>query len=114
MDDHDRDLPQELERQWREWASTEPAIDERQLRRNLMHRIPDRKSRTRSQLVLVAAAASLLAILIGVENTRHPRPPAHSDGAVVHETGANVILVLREGGEPIYIATEASNDRVGE
>ena len=33
---------------------------------------------------------------------------------VVHETGTNVILVLREGGEPIYIATEASNDRVGE
>ncbi len=114
MNDHDRDLPPELERQWREWASTEPAIDERQLRRNLLQRIPERKSRMRSQLVLVAAAASLLAILIGVENFRHPRPPAHSDDAMVHETGSNVILVLREGGEPIYIATESSIDELGE
>ena len=114
MNDHDRDLPPELERQWRGWASTKPAIDERQLRRNLLQRIPDRKSRPRSRLVLVAAAASLLAILIGVENTRHARPPDFSGGTVVHETGTNVILVLREGGEPIYIATEASNDRVGE
>ena len=114
MNDHDHDLPPELERRWREWASTEPAIDEQQLRRNLMQRILERKPSTRSQLVLVAAAASLLAILIGVESSRHPRPPAFSDGAVVHETGSNVILVLREGGEPIYIATEPSNDRVGE
>lgn len=114
MNDRDRDVPPELEQQWREWASTEPAIDELQLRRNLMQRIPERKSSTRSQLVLVAAAASLLAILIGVENTRNPRPTAPSDGIVVHETGPNVILVLREGGEPIYIATEPSNDRVGE
>ena len=81
---------------------------------SLLERIPERKSRTRAQLVLVAAAASLLAILIGVDNSRHQQPPAISDGAVVHETGSNVILVLREGGEPIYIATEASNDRVGE
>ncbi len=114
MHDSDRDLTPGLEQQWREWASTEPAIDERQLKRNLLQRIPDRKSRTRSRLVLVAAAASLLAVLIGVENTRHSRPPAFADGDVVHETGTNVILVLREGGEPIYIATEASNDRVGE
>jgi hypothetical protein len=114
MNDHDRDLPPELERQWREWASTEPAIDERQLKRNLLQRIPDRSSRTRSRLVLVAAAASILAVLIGIERFRNPRPPAFPDDAVVHETGANVILVLREGGEPIYIATEPSNDRVGE
>ena len=114
MHDHDRDVPPELERKWREWASTEPVIDERQFRRNLLRRIPERKSRTRSRLVLVAAAASLLAILIGVESTRHPRPPAHSDGAVVHETGANVILVLREGAEPIYVATETRIDQTGE
>ena len=114
MDDHDRDLPPELERQWREWALTEPAIDERQLKRNLLQRIPDRSFRTRSRLVLVAAAASILAVLIGIESFRNPRPPAFPDDAVVHETGANVILVLREGGEPIYIATEPSNDRVGE
>jgi protein tyrosine/serine phosphatase len=37
-----------------------------------------------------------------------------SDREVAHETGANVILVLREGNEPIYIATDTSNDRIGE
>ena len=114
MNDYDRDLPQELERQWRDWASTEPSIDERQLKRNLLQRIPDRKSRTRTRLVLVAAAASLLAVLIGLENTRQPRLPVISDSEIVHETGANVILVLREGGEPIYVATEPTNNRAGE
>jgi hypothetical protein len=107
-------LPPELERQWRDWAATEPSIDERQLKRNLLERIPDRKSHTRSRLVLVAAAASLLAVLIGLENTRPARQPSIAGGEVVHETGANVILVLREGGEPIYFATESSNDHVGE
>jgi len=114
MNDRDCDLPPEMERKWREWASTEPSIDERQLRRNLLERIPDRKSRTRSRLVLVAAAASLLAVLFGLENSRQPRQPVILGGEVVHETGANVILILREGGEPIYIATETSNDRVEE
>jgi len=114
MNDHDRDLPQELERQWRDWASTEPSIDEQQLKRNLLARIPERRTRNRSRLVLVAAAASLLAVLIGLENTRQPRQPVISDAEIVHETGANVILVLREGGEPIYIATEPQNNRAGE
>ena len=114
MNDRDRDLPPELEGQWRDWASTEPSIDERQLRRNLLARIPERRHRTRSRLVLVAAAASLLAVLIGLENTRQPRQRVISDREIVHETGANVILVLREGGEPIYIATESPNSRVGE
>jgi len=110
MNDRDRDLPLELETQWREWASTEPSIDERQLKRNLLERIPKPKPRMRSRLVLVVAAASLLAVLIGLENTRQPPQPVAAGGEVVHETGSNVILVLREGGEPIYIATEPSND----
>ena len=110
MNDHDRDVEPKLERQWREWASTEPAIDERQLKRNLLARIPEPRHRTRIRLVLVAAAASILAVFIGLETTRRPQPPAIADEAVVHETGANVILVLREGGEPIYIATEPSNE----
>jgi len=114
MIDRDRDVPPELRQQWRDWVSAEPAIDERQLKRNLLERIPDRKSRTRSRLVLVAAAASLLAVLIGLENTRQPRQPGIAVGEIVHETGANVILVLVEGGEPIYLATEPSNDDVGE
>jgi len=114
MNDRDRDLPPELESQWRDWASTEPTIDERQLRRNLLARIPDRRPWTRSRLVLVAAAASLLAVLISLENTRQPRQPVDLNGEIVHETGSNVILVLREGGEPIYIATEPPKNRVGE
>ena len=114
MTDRDRDLPPELEAQWRDWASTEPSIDDGQLRRNLLARIPDRRPRTRSRLVLLAAAASLLAVLIGLENTRQPRLPVISDSEIVHETGANVILVLREGGEPIYVATEPPKNRVGE
>ena len=113
MNDRDRDLPPELEAQWRDWASTEPSIDERQLRRNLLARIPERRHRTRSRLVLVAAA-SLLAMLIGLENTRQPRPPVISDREIVHETGTNVILVLREGREPIYVATEPPNIDLGE
>jgi hypothetical protein len=114
MNDLDRDLPPELGRRWREWASTEPSIDERQLRRNLLSRIPDKRPGTRTRLVFVAAAASLLAVLIGLENTRQPRQPVDLNGEIVHETGSNVILVLREGGEPIYIAIEPPNDRVGE
>jgi hypothetical protein len=113
MDDRDCDLPRELERQWREWASTEPAIDEQQLKRNLLERISEPKSRTRSRLILVAAAASLLAVFIGIESTRRPQPPISVDEAVVHETGSNVILVLREGAEPIYVATETTIDNAG-
>jgi len=114
MNDRKHELPPELERRWREWADTEPAIDERQLRRNLLQRIPDHRSRTRGRLVLVAAAASLLALVIGIETIRRPQPPIVSGEAMVHETGSNVILVLREGGEPIYVATEASTARIGE
>jgi hypothetical protein len=114
MNDRNPDLPPELQRQWREWASTEPAIDEQQLKRNLLSRIPDNRPRTRTRLVLVAAAASLLAVLIGLESTRRPQPPVNLNGEIVHETGSNVILVLREGGEPIYVATEPPDNRVGE
>jgi len=111
MNDRDRDLPQDLERQLREWASTEPAIDERQLKRNLLDKIPEAKPPVRPRLVFVAAAASILAVLIGFETTRRLQLPAIADETVVHETGGNVILVLREGGEPIYIATERNGDR---
>ena len=77
-------------------------------------RMPDRRSRPRTRLVLVAAAASLLAVLIGIESSRRPRGTIATEESVVHETGANVILVLREGNEPIYIATESSNHNTGE
>jgi len=115
MNDRNHDLPPGLEEQWREWATTEPEFDESQLKRNLLEIIPDRTSRPRARFLLAAVAASFLAVLIGVEITRQPVVPGVAEElAVVHEAGANVILVLREGNEPIYIATESSNNRVEE
>ena len=105
----------ELEERWREWSQIEPAIDEGQLRRNLLDRIPDRRPRLRARLALVAAAASLLAVLIGLESTRRPPPPSNAEGPpVVHETGDNVILILREGKSPIYVLTGPTADGEGE
>ena len=78
MDEKDHDLPPGLEEAWREWSTTEPDIDEIQLKRNLLAKIPDRMPRTRSRLVLVAAAASLLAVLIGLENSRQPQQPRNT------------------------------------
>jgi len=114
MNDREHELSPELERRWREWAETEPSLDEQQLKRNLMVRISNRPSHRRRQLVFVAAAASILAVLIGIESSRRPRGTIATEESVVHETGANVILVLREGNEPIYIATESSNHNIGE
>jgi ferric-dicitrate binding protein FerR (iron transport regulator) len=114
MNDRQPELQPEIESRWREWAETEPVVDERQLRRNLLQRIPDRRRRATGRLVLVAAAASLVAVLIGIETTRQPPPTVVADETVVHETGPNVILVLREGGEPIYLATDVGIDQSGE
>ena len=114
INDRRREFPPELERQWRKWVDSEASIDEGQLRRHLLARIPDRRARPRARLVWVAAAASLLALVVGIETTRRPRPSDVPGSAVVHETGGNVILVLREGGDPIYVAIETSIDRRGE
>jgi hypothetical protein len=114
MGDRKPELQPELESRWREWADTDPVVDERQLRRNLLQRIPDRRRRATGRLVLVAAAASLLAVLIGIETSRQSPRTVIADEAVVYETGPNVILVLREGGEPIYLATQTRNDETGE
>ena len=102
----------DLEEQWRRWAQKEPVLDERQLKRNLLDRISDRRSKGLTRLVLVAAAASVVALLIGIESTRQPVPPqVVQTPEVVYETGANVILVLREGADPICVVTESA-DRV--
>jgi len=104
MSDRNRELPPELEAQWRDWASTEPSIDEQQLKRNLLQRIPERKTRTRSRLVLVAAAASLLTVFIGIELIRQPRvADIVIEPAVAHELAGNMILILQEDGDPIYV-----------
>ena len=115
MERNGNDLAPELEERWQEWSQLEPAIGEEQLRRNLLDRIPDRRPRPRARLALVAAAASLLAVLIGLESTRRPPPPPVAEGpAVVHETGENVILILRENKTPIYVLTGPTADGEGE
>ena len=88
---------------------TDAAIDERQLRRKLLHGIPERRRKPKMRLVMVAAAASLLAVLIGYETTRISSGPGNPDEqTVIHDPGENVILVLREGGDPIYVAMDRS------
>jgi len=115
MDMNGNDPAPELEERWREWSQLEPAIGEEQLRRNLLDRIPDRRPRPRARLAVVAAAASLLAVLIGLESTRRPPPQPIMEGpAVVHETGDNVILILREDKNPIYVLTGSTADGEGE
>jgi len=97
----------DLDRQWREWSRSEPQIDERELKRDLLERIPERRSSRTTRVVLAAAAASILALLIGYEYSRQPiNLPTMEPPEVVYETGPNVILVLREGAEPIYVLTE--------
>lgn len=108
-----RDRTSKFERQWREWANAESDLDGAQVKRNILDRIPDTRFSRRRRLVLVAAAASLLAVFIGVRSGRTPPEVRNLEGSIVCETGTNVVLVLREGSEPIYIATDRSDDRVG-
>lgn len=107
MRDPNESIP-DFEARWREWAETEPAFNEQQLRRNLLDRMPAARPHVRPRVVFVAAAASLLAVLISFEAMRQPVLPPNTleQPAVVYEAGDNVILVLREGGEPIYVLTE--------
>ena len=105
----------DLEKRWREWSQSEPSVDERQLKMNLLERIPEPRSNRTARLVLVAAAASLVALLIGFESSRQPITlPTVETPEVVYEIGPNVILVLREGAEPIYVLTEPSTRDAGE
>lgn len=109
MDGEKNDRAPGIEKQWREWSRTEPKLDERQIRRILLNRIPDRRRQPKMRLVMVAAAASLLAVLIGMETLRAPSDPVMAEvPAVVHDPGENVILVLREDGDPIYVAIDRS------
>lgn len=106
------DFTPDLEDRWREWARAEPAIDERALKARILDRIPKPQPRIRTRLVLAAAAASLVAVLIGFDAVRRqPVMVAVEEPSGVLETGDNVILVLREGGEPIYLATDTGEKR---
>jgi hypothetical protein len=114
MNEKDRAVPHDVQQRWREWAEKEPAIDERQLRRNLLNQIVERRPRTRARLVLVAVAASVLAVLIGFETIRKPPAPhIAEESAVGYEIDEGVILILREGKEPIYVLTGSTRDDEG-
>lgn len=95
----------DLEPRLAEWAHTDPAFDEAQLRRSLLERMEPRRRR-RTPFVLAAAAVVVLVVLIGLESAR--MHPARNGGTseVVYEPAENVILVLREGKSPIYVVTE--------
>jgi hypothetical protein len=97
--------PSDLEQRLAEWAQAEPAIDEVRLRRNLLERMGGR-SRGRTPLVLAATAATVLAVLIGLESVRMRQTPEGGTSEVAYEPSENVILVLREGKRPIYLVTE--------
>jgi len=102
MDEH-----RDFEKEWRDWSTSEPSFDERRLKANLRQRLPGTRPSRSVRLVLVAAAVSMLALLIGYESMRQPlSPPAAAATEMVYETGPDVILVLREGAEPIYVLTE--------
>jgi len=96
----------DFENEWRAWSTSEPSFDERRLKANLRQRLPERRSPRSTRLVLVAAVVSMLALLIGYESLRQPASPPVEASEMVYETGPNVILVLREGAEPIYVLTE--------
>ena len=65
----------DFDQQWKKWVETEPMLDERRLKRELLERLPEKRSRPTTRLVLVAAVASMLALLIGYESTRQPGTP---------------------------------------
>lgn len=103
MDDN-----RDFEKEWRDWSTSEPSFDERRLKAHLRQRLPERRPSWSVRLVLAAAAASMLALLIGYESSRQPITlPTVEPPEVVYETGPNVILVLREGAEPIYVLIES-------
>lgn len=112
--DRDRDLPPGLEEEWREWAAIDPTLDEIQLKRTLLEKIPDRRKRPAPRLVLVAAAASLVIVLIGIETIRHPAISVSPDEwSAAHEIDEGVVLILREGKEPIYVLTGSTRNDEG-
>ncbi len=111
-DPRDRRQP-DLEQRLAEWAHTESAVDEAQLRSNLLERMGGRPRR-RAPLVLAAAAAALLAVLIGLESIRTHPARSGASSEVVFAPADNVILVLREGKSPIYVLTEGGKSQGGD
>lgn len=114
MTDRDPPVEQKIAERWRDWSRKRPLIEEAQLRARLLDRISEPVRGPRVRFVMAAAAASLLALMIGVQTSRRTEAPvAPAEPLVVHETGDNVVLILREGKEPIYLLTEPTKSSGG-
>ena len=97
----------EFEDRWREWASSQPTIDEDQIRAALPVRLPSRRRR-RARVILLAAAACVVFALFGVRALYLARsstspPPARERSRVVHHLDGNVVLLISRDSEPLYI-----------
>jgi hypothetical protein len=105
-DREDRELL-EIQNRLREWSESEPSLSEVDLRRKLPARLRDRRPARRLRVALVAAAAAMVAVLVGVQATRQPAPRRTVEAPeVIYDTGENVILVLRNDGVPMYVVKD--------
>ncbi len=96
-----------IEDKWREWASSESAISDDHLRSTLPVRLPPRRKR-RLRFALLAAAASLALVLVGVRVQYFPSNPddlsqLEGQPSVVHQLDENVVLLISKDTEPLYI-----------
>jgi hypothetical protein len=107
MTERPRNRGMELEDPWRDWSHSEPSLDEEQLKRALASRISSSRSGVRAPLVVAAVAASVVLVLVGIDQGGRPQsqPPTVS-APPVHDPAGDVILILREGKAPIYVLTD--------
>jgi hypothetical protein len=97
----------EFEDRWREWASTESGIDEDRVRAVLPMRLPSRRRRA-TRVLLLAAAAGLVLAFVGLTTLHLSRGPAggplpQERSTIVHHLDDNVVLLIAEDSEPLYI-----------
>jgi hypothetical protein len=97
----------EFEDRWREWASAESRIDEERLRASLPMRLPSRRRRA-TRVILLAAAAGLVLAFVGLTTLHVSRGPVggpfpQERSTIVHHLDDNVVLLIAEDSEPLYI-----------
>lgn len=97
----------EFEDRWREWAATESGITEDQIRATLPASLPLRKKRP-VQVALLAVAASLVLVLVGVRSIHYLSGPVGPQQlaeapTIVHRLDENIVLFISKDSEPVYI-----------